>query len=91
MQQEHKLDFLLAIYIMAIVSAELMGSKLITIFGVATSVGILSLPMTFVINDIVSEVAEIRADATSDELEVIWITTSAASHELGCSWSYQVI
>lgn len=57
MPQEHKLDFLLAIYIMAIVSAELMGSKLITIFGVATSVGILSLPLTFVINDIVSEVA----------------------------------
>lgn len=57
MLQEHKLDFLLAIYIMAIVSAELMGSKLITIFGVVTSVGILSLPLTFVINDIVSEVA----------------------------------
>jgi len=53
---EKKLDYLLAIYITAIVAAELLGSKFITIFGVATSVGILSLPFTFVINDIVTEV-----------------------------------
>ncbi|MDP3740758.1 MAG: queuosine precursor transporter [bacterium] len=56
MTLEKKLDFLLAIYIGAIVSAELLGSKLINIFGIATSVGIYSLPLTFVINDIVSEV-----------------------------------
>lgn len=57
MTLEKKLDFLLAIYIGAIVSAELLGSKLISIFGIATSVGIYALPLTFVINDIVSEVA----------------------------------
>jgi len=53
---EKKLDYLLAIYITAIVAAELLGSKFITIFGVVTSVGILSLPLTFVINDVVTEV-----------------------------------
>lgn len=53
---EKRLDYLLAIYIAAIICAELLGSKFITIFGVATSVGILSLPFTFVINDVVSEV-----------------------------------
>ena len=53
---EKRLDYLLAIYITAIVAAELLGSKFITIFGVVTSVGILALPITFVINDVVSEV-----------------------------------
>jgi len=33
MTTEKKLDYLLAIYIAAIVSAELLGSKLTTIFG----------------------------------------------------------
>lgn len=56
MPLEKKLDILLAIYISAIVSAELLGSKLITILGVSTSVGIYALPLTFVINDIVAEV-----------------------------------
>src|SRR3989344_4326847 len=56
MTTEKKLDYLLAIYIAAIVSAELLGSKLTTIFGISTSVGIYALPLTFVINDIVSEV-----------------------------------
>jgi queuosine precursor transporter len=53
---EKKLDYLLAIYITAIIAAELLGSKFITLFGVATSVGIFSLPFTFVINDVVTEV-----------------------------------
>ena len=56
MTLEKKLDYLLAVYIAAIVSAELLGSKLITLFGVSTSIGIYALPLTFVINDIVSEV-----------------------------------
>ena len=42
-------------------------------------------------SDLVSEVAGIRADATSNELEVLWVTTSLASHELDCSFSYQII
>lgn len=56
MTLEKKLDYLLAVYIGAIVSAELLGGKLTTIFGVSTSVGIYALPLTFVINDIVTEV-----------------------------------
>lgn len=56
MNGEQKLDFLLALYVMAIVSAELLGSKVTTILGVSASVGIFALPITFTINDIVSEV-----------------------------------
>src|SRR3990167_7771920 len=41
--------------------------------------------------DLEDEVGAIRADATSNELEVLWITNSAASHELNCSFSYQII
>lgn len=51
------MDYLLALYIVSIVSAELLGSKFISLLGVPTSVGILALPLTFVINDVVSEVA----------------------------------
>lgn len=42
-------------------------------------------------SDVASEVAEVRADTTSDEMEVTWVTTSLASHEIACSFSYQVI
>ena len=42
-------------------------------------------------DDLVSEVAGIRADATSNELEVLWVTTSLASHEISCAFSYQII
>ena len=42
-------------------------------------------------SDIASEVAEVRADATSNELEILWVTTSLAEHEIACSFSYQVI
>lgn len=42
-------------------------------------------------DDLVSEVAGIRADATSNELEVLWVTTSLASHEISCSFSYQIL
>ncbi len=56
MNAEQKLDFLLALYIMALVSAELLGAKVTTIAGISASVGIFALPITFTINDIVSEV-----------------------------------
>ncbi|HYD35842.1 MAG TPA: queuosine precursor transporter [Vitreimonas sp.] len=54
---EQKLDILLALYITAIMAAELLGSKVTTIMGVSASVGILALPITFTINDVVAEVA----------------------------------
>lgn len=51
-----KLDLLLSFYITAIVCAELLGGKVFVIFGVNASVAIFILPVTFTINDVVSEV-----------------------------------
>lgn len=52
-----KLDLLLALYITAIVFSELMGSKIVNFFSlINASVAVLALPLTFSINDIVSEV-----------------------------------
>jgi len=57
MNKHQKLDFLLSIYIAAIVAAELLGSKIFTISGVINaSVAIFVFPLTFTINDIVAEV-----------------------------------
>lgn len=54
---EKKLDVLLALYITSLVAAELIGSKITTILGANISVGIVAFPITFLINDIVTEVA----------------------------------
>lgn len=53
---EQKLDLLLAIYITAIVAAELMGAKTFSFFFLNASVAIFTLPVTFIINDVVTEV-----------------------------------
>lgn len=54
--REHKLDLLLAIYITSIVAAELMGAKTFPIWIFNASVAIFTLPITFIINDVVTEV-----------------------------------
>lgn len=54
---EKKLDILLAIYITSLVASELIGSKITTILGANISVGIIAFPITFLINDIVTEIA----------------------------------
>ncbi len=54
--REHKLDLLLAIYITSIVAAELMGAKTFPLFFLNASVAIFTLPITFIINDVVIEV-----------------------------------
>jgi hypothetical protein len=54
--KDYKLELLLGIYITAILAAELMGSKIFTLFGVNASVAIFAFPITFTINDIVAEV-----------------------------------
>ncbi len=51
-----KLDILLALYIASIVASELMGSKTFTLLGITASVAIFTYPLTFSINDIVTEV-----------------------------------
>jgi uncharacterized integral membrane protein (TIGR00697 family) len=57
MSKLQKLDLLLAVYITCIVAAELLGAKLFTINGVINaSVAIFVFPITFTINDIVTEV-----------------------------------
>jgi len=56
MDKAQKLDLLLAIYITCIVAAELLGSKIFQISFFKASVGIFVLPITFTINDIVTEV-----------------------------------
>lgn len=54
--RERKLDLLLAIYITSIVAAELMGAKTFPLFFLNASVAIFTLPITFIINDVVTEV-----------------------------------
>jgi uncharacterized integral membrane protein (TIGR00697 family) len=54
--RERKLDLLLAIYITSIVAAELMGAKTFPILFFNASVAIFTLPITFIINDVVTEV-----------------------------------
>jgi len=56
LNREYKLDLLLAIYITAIVTAELMGAKTFPLFFFNASVAIFTLPITFIINDVVIEV-----------------------------------
>lgn len=51
-----KLSFLLSLFIGLLVGMNLMGAKVTTLFGVAVSVGIFMVPVTFLITDIVEEV-----------------------------------
>ena len=54
--QEQKFAILFALFVGALVSANLLGVKIITILGVSTSVGIFAYPLTFLINDTITEV-----------------------------------
>jgi queuosine precursor transporter len=56
MSKIQKLDLLLAFYITAIVCSELLGGKIFTLFHINASVAIFLYPLTFAIDDIVSEV-----------------------------------
>jgi queuosine precursor transporter len=56
MSQHFKLTILTGIFIAGLISANLLGSKVTVIFGIAVSVGIFSYPLTFLITDAVSEV-----------------------------------
>ncbi|RXA20550.1 VUT family protein [Methanosarcina sp. MSH10X1] len=52
----YKLQILLTIFISCLLLGNLLGNKLIEIFGIVTSVGFLGYPPTFLITDIVEEV-----------------------------------
>lgn len=51
-----KSDLVLSLYITCIVVSELLGSKTFTLWGVTASVAIFTYPLTFTINDVVTEV-----------------------------------
>ncbi|MGB9939825.1 queuosine precursor transporter [Methanosarcina sp.] len=53
---DYKLQILLTIFISCLLLGNLLGNKLIEIFGIVTSVGLLGYPLTFLITDIVEEV-----------------------------------
>lgn len=54
--QETKVDILLGLFIASLVAANLLGTKITTILGVAVSVGIFAYPISFLITDIIEEV-----------------------------------
>jgi len=53
---DYKTQLLLAIFVSSLLLGNLLGSKLIEIFGIVTSVGLFGYPLTFLITDIVEEV-----------------------------------
>jgi uncharacterized integral membrane protein (TIGR00697 family) len=53
---EKKTMILLSIFIGALILGNILGSKVTTIFGITTSVGIFAYPITFLMTDIVEEV-----------------------------------
>ncbi len=58
---EIKTSILLAVFVTALVLANVLGSKITTMFGVVTSVGIFAYPLTFLITDAIEEVRGKRA------------------------------
>ncbi|WP_269848841.1 queuosine precursor transporter [Methanosarcina horonobensis] len=53
---DYKIQLLLTMFVSSLLLGNLLGSKLIEIFGIVTSVGLLGYPPTFLITDIVEEV-----------------------------------
>ena len=52
----NKLSFLLALFIGLLIGMNLLGSKIVSLFGISVSVGIFMVPFTFLITDMVAEV-----------------------------------
>ncbi len=53
---DYKLYLLLTVFISSLLLGNLVGSKLISVFGIVTSFGLFGYPVTFLITDIVEEV-----------------------------------
>lgn len=53
---DYKTQLLLTIFVSSLLLGNILGSKLVEIFGIVTSVGLLGYPPTFLITDIVEEV-----------------------------------
>lgn len=56
MSQNKKTDLLLAIFITALICANVLGVKITTVLGISVSVGIFMFPITFLITDVIEEV-----------------------------------
>lgn len=56
MNQHYKLTLVSSIFVAGLLSANLLGSKVTTIFGIAVSVGIFAYPLTFLMTDAIGEV-----------------------------------
>ena len=54
--QSHKRDFLVCLYIACMILANLLGTKITTLFGVRVSVGIFFIPVLFLTTDVIAEV-----------------------------------
>lgn len=54
--KERKVFILLGLFIAAIAAANILGSKVATVWGITASVGILAYPLTFLITDAIAEV-----------------------------------
>lgn len=67
MTKEFKFIILSAIFVAGLLSANLLGTKVTTLFGVAVSVGIFAYPLTFMVTDAVAEVfGKLRAK------QIVW-------------------
>ena len=53
---DEKTKILLALFIAAIIAANLLGTKITVLFGISVSVGIFAYPLTFLITDMIEEV-----------------------------------
>lgn len=56
MSQHFKLTIISSIFIAGLLAANLLGSKVTTLFGIAVSVGIFAYPLTFLMTDAIAEV-----------------------------------
>lgn len=56
MSQHFKLTLLTAIFVGGLLAANLLGSKVTTLFSIAVSVGIFAYPLTFMMTDAIAEV-----------------------------------
>lgn len=80
-----KLSVLLGLFCALIVAVNYLGTKVVPLFGVATSVGIFLMPLMFLITDIVSEVygkkvARLFVLSAMVSLIVVLISTAAFVH-----------
>lgn len=56
MTQSFKLNLLLGLFVGMLIGANLLGSKITSLFGISVSVGIFMVPIMFLITDIIAEV-----------------------------------